>query len=90
MLNGSNLLSPNGDGVNDVFKIDNLDMYPNNEVKIFDRAGRLLYSKKDYSKEGEWTGMLNGLPLAEDTYYYVVDFGKGNPKYKGYITIVRE
>ncbi|RYE11759.1 MAG: T9SS type B sorting domain-containing protein [Sphingobacteriales bacterium] len=83
-------VSPNGDGVNDVLKIDNLDMYPNNEVKIFDRAGRLLYSKKDYSKEGEWTGTLNGLPLAEDTYYYVVDFGAGNPKYKGFITIIRE
>uniref|UniRef100_UPI001A95A387 gliding motility-associated C-terminal domain-containing protein n=1 Tax=Desertivirga arenae TaxID=2810309 RepID=UPI001A95A387 len=90
MLKGSNLISPNGDGVNDVFKIDNVDMYPNNTVKIFDRAGRLLYAKKGYSKEGEWNGMLNGAPLAEDTYYYVVDFGPNKPKIQGYITIVRD
>ncbi|WP_207422857.1 MBG domain-containing protein [Desertivirga brevis] len=90
MLKGTNLISPNGDGVNDVFKIENVDMYPNNEVKIFDRAGRLLYTKKGYSKDGEWNGTLNGAPLAEDTYYYVVDFGPNKPKIKGYITIVRD
>ena len=88
MVDGTNLVTPNGDGVNDNFVIKNLDMYPNNEVKIFDRAGRLLYGKKNYNSE--WNGTLNGAPLAEDTYYYVVDFGPGKPKLKGFITIVRD
>ena len=88
MVNGTNLVTPNGDNVNDYFVIQNLDMYPNHEVKIFDRAGRLLYSKKNYNSE--WNGTFNGAPLAEDTYYYVVDFGAKKPALKGFITIVRD
>ena len=87
-INGTNLLTPNGDGVNDKFIIKNLDMYPGNELKIFDRAGRLLYGQKNYSDQ--WDGTLNGSPLAPDTYYYIVDFGPNKPKLKGFITIVRD
>ena len=88
VVNGTNLVSPNGDGVNDKLVIHNLDMYPKNEVKIFDRAGRLLYSQKNYTDQ--WDGTLNGSQLAEDTYYYVVDFGPGIEKIKGFISIVRD
>ncbi|TKC65240.1 T9SS type B sorting domain-containing protein [Pedobacter hiemivivus] len=82
-----NILSPNGDGYNDKWLIDNLDYYPNNEVKIFDRSGRQIYSKKSY--DNSWDGMLNGAVLEEGTYFYVIDFGNGSPKLKGFITIVR-
>jgi gliding motility-associated-like protein len=88
MLDRVNLLSPNGDGINDNFVIENIDMYPNNEVKIYDRSGRLLYSKSNYTDE--WTGTFQGSPLAQGTYYYVVDFGAGKPKLKGFISIVRD
>nr|WP_242689242.1 MBG domain-containing protein [Pedobacter sp. SYSU D00535] len=88
VVNGTNILTPNGDGVNDNFVIRNIDMYPNNVVKIFDRAGRLMYSKSSYGND--WGGTFNGSPLAEDTYYYIVDFGPGAEKIKGFITIVRD
>ncbi|MGB4773958.1 MAG: gliding motility-associated C-terminal domain-containing protein [Daejeonella sp.] len=42
------ILSPNDDGVNDVLLIENIDNYPDNRVKIFDRSGRLLYSESGY------------------------------------------
>lgn len=73
---GTNLLTPNGDGYNDFFVLENIDLYPNNVVKIFDKAGRLVYSKVKY--DNTWDGTFNGTPLAEGTYYYIVDFGKGN------------
>lgn len=88
VVSGTNIMTPNGDGVNDRLIIKNLDMYPKNEVKIFDRAGRLLYSQQNYTDQ--WDGTLNGSPLAEDTYYYVVDFGPAIPRIKGFITIVKE
>ncbi|WP_207428043.1 gliding motility-associated C-terminal domain-containing protein [Pedobacter sp. SYSU D00535] len=88
VVDGTNIVTPNGDGVNDNFVIRNIDMYPNNVVKIFDRAGRLLYSKTNYSNE--FNGTFQGSPLAEDTYYYIVDFGPGAEKIKGFITIVRD
>jgi gliding motility-associated-like protein len=87
-IDGVNILTPNGDGVNDRLVIKNLDMYPNHEVKIFDRAGRLIYNQKNYTDQ--WDGSLNGSILAEDTYYYVVDFGPGIDKKKGFITIVKD
>ncbi|WP_207429040.1 YDG domain-containing protein [Pedobacter sp. SYSU D00535] len=88
VVDGTNIVTPNGDGVNDNFVIRNIDMYPNNVVKIFDRAGRMLYSKNNYSNE--FNGTFQGSPLAEDTYYYIVDFGPGKEKIKGFITIVRD
>jgi len=86
-ITGTNLLTPNGDGYNDFFVLENIDLYPNNVVKIFDKAGRLVYSKVRY--DNTWDGTFNGAPLAEGTYYYIVDFGKGNAVKKGFISIVR-
>ncbi|WP_316746932.1 MBG domain-containing protein [Pedobacter gandavensis] len=87
-IKATNILSPNGDGYNDKWIIDNIDFYPNNEVKIFDKSGRMVYSKKGY--DNTWDGMLNGSPLTEGTYFYVIDFGKDRQRFKGFITIVRE
>ncbi len=84
----ANLVTPNGDGVNDYLIIKNVDLYPQNELKIFDRAGRQIYIKKGYNNE--WNGTLKGAPLAEGIYFYIIDFGQGNPKLKGNITIVRD
>ncbi|MBB2149931.1 MBG domain-containing protein [Pedobacter gandavensis] len=87
-IKATNILSPNGDGYNDKWIIENIDFYPNNEVKIFDRSGRMVYSKKSY--DNSWDGTLNGMPLSEGTYYYVIDFGKNHRIIKGFITIIRE
>lgn len=83
-----NLLTPNGDGKNDKWVIRNLDSYPNNEVKIFDRAGRLVYTRRNYSND--WDGTMNGSPLAEGTYYYILTIEGGAKTAKGYITIIRD
>jgi len=87
-LVANNVLTPNGDGKNDFFVVKNIDMYPNNEVRIFDRAGREVYGKKGYNNE--WDGTINGTPLDENTYYYIIDLGKNVKPLKGFITIVRK
>lgn len=85
-----NILTPNDDGINDYWVIKNIDLYPNNAVRIFDRDGRMVYSKLGY--DNSWNGMFNGFPLPEDTYYYVLylDSNKGKETLKGYISLVRE
>ncbi|WP_295128640.1 gliding motility-associated C-terminal domain-containing protein [uncultured Chitinophaga sp.] len=87
-VDATNFMSPNGDGVNDRFIIKNIDTYPLNEVKIFDRTGRMIYAKKGYMNE--WDARISGRPVEEGTYYYILDFGPGLPKVKGFITVVRD
>ncbi|MNX74275.1 hypothetical protein D3C86_1057090 [compost metagenome] len=86
-IKANNILTPNNDGYNDKWWIDNIDFYPDNEVKVFDKAGRLVYGKKGY--DNSWDGTLNGSPLVEGTYYYIVDFGNRTRVFKGFITIIR-
>ena len=82
----NNLISPNGDGYNDGLVIENLDMYPNHKLKIFDRSGRILYQKQNY--QNDWTGTYQGTPLAEGTYYYILEFESGKKVIKGFVSIV--
>ena len=86
-INCNNVLTPNGDGKNDYWAIKDIELYPQNNVIIFDKGGRLIYSKKSYNNE--WDGTLNGHPLAEGTYYFVVDLGPNLRKFKGSISILR-
>ncbi|WP_212006173.1 Ig-like domain-containing protein [Chitinophaga sp. HK235] len=86
-VTGTNVLTPNGDGINDNWVVKNLDMYPDNEVKVFDRAGRLVFQARNYNNT--WNGTVNGQPLSEGTYYYIITVGQNIKTFKGYITIVR-
>lgn len=88
LVTGANIITPNGDGINDHLEIKNIDMYPKSEIKIFDRAGRLVYSTSNY--KNDWDGSFQGSLLAEGSYYYIVDFGPAVGKKKGFISIVRD
>ncbi|MFH7018315.1 MBG domain-containing protein [Flavobacterium sp. FlaQc-47] len=84
----TNILSPNGDGKNDFWEIQDILLYPNNKVTVFDRAGRIIYSKSGYSNE--WEGSYSGSPLNNDTYYYLIELGDDIPRIKGFISIIRD
>ena len=79
----NNLLTPNGDGINDTWAIENIASYPNNEVKVVDKAGRLVFTQKGYANT--W----DGANLTPDTYYYIIIFGPDVAPKKGFITIIR-
>lgn len=88
-----NEFTPNSDGANDLFRIDCIESYPNNELKVFNRYGSLVYSKKGY--ENDWDGTANvsgvinrGDMLPTGTYFYVIDIGDGKIK-KGWLSIMR-
>jgi gliding motility-associated-like protein len=82
----SNILSPNGDGENDFWTIENLAAYPNNKVTIIDRSGKIIYTKINYTND--WNGTFNGIALPEGTYYYVITLNNGAGEKKGFITII--
>jgi gliding motility-associated-like protein/uncharacterized repeat protein (TIGR01451 family) len=88
-----NEFTPNNDGSNDLFRIDCIESYPNNELKVYNRYGALVYSKQHY--ENDWNGTANvsgvinrGDMLPTGTYFYVIDIGDGTVK-KGWLSIMR-
>lgn len=82
ILEPTNLITANGDGINDVWYVGNIINYPDNKVMIFNRFGDKIYEVKGYSNT--WTG--EGYP--NGTYYYVIIFDKSDRVYKGFITVV--
>ena len=66
-----NIITPNGDGSNDLFKIRNSEDYDRLELQIFNRWGNLVYEDTDY--KDDWNGInKNGIPLTEGVYFYTV------------------
>ena len=81
-------ISPNGDLINDSWKIGNSEMYPEMEVTIYNRWGQSVWK----SEEGypvQWDGRSNGADLPIDSYHYVIDLNNGSKPLIGNITIVR-
>lgn len=64
-------VSSNDDGNNDTFFIEDIELFPNNEVKIYNRWGNEVYFKKGY--KNEWKGDWNGKQLPDGTYYYIIE-----------------
>lgn len=69
----SQVMTPNGDGYNDMWYIGNIDLYPENEVFIFDRWGQRVYHKKNYDNMDGWEAKYVGGNLPVSTYYYVLE-----------------
>ena len=87
-VTASNVITPDGNGENDLWIIKNIDMYDDNRVQIFNRWGTMVYSAQNYMND--WDGKnLAGDVLPDGTYYYVVYFEKSDVVYKGAITILR-
>ncbi len=83
-----NAFTPDGDGINDTWVLENIENYPKAEIMIFNHWGKLVYQSKDQPYTG-WNGTtFNGKALPEATYYYVIDLHNGKPRYSGAITIV--
>ena len=81
--------SPNNDGVNDTWSIDQIDQFPNCNVEIYNRWGTLLFRSVGYNEQ--WTGLFNEKPLPIGTYYFVIELN--DPLFPdpvtGPVTIIR-
>lgn len=78
--------TPNSDGENDFFYIGNLEKYPDNNLKIYNRYGKMIYSATNY--DNTWNGKYLGNDVPTGTYFYILNDGKGE-QYKGSVTILR-
>ncbi|MCA1806818.1 MAG: gliding motility-associated C-terminal domain-containing protein, partial [Actinobacteria bacterium] len=84
-------ISPNGDGDNDYFVVRGIDAYEDNEIKIFNRWGNVVYQMNNY--DNSWNGESNtGDQLPDATYFVVllVDTEEGAITLKGYVDLRRK
>lgn len=82
-----NSITPNGDGINDTWRLPGAENYPNAEFCIFNRNGGRVFYSKGYPKE--FDGTYNGKPLNIGVYYYVIDLKNDCGKLTGSLTILK-
>ncbi|WP_108424620.1 gliding motility-associated C-terminal domain-containing protein [Flagellimonas amoyensis] len=96
-----NGITPNGDGSNDYFLVLGIENYPDNQLKIYNRWGVLVYESEQY---GQGTNLFYGISegratfqkdkqLPSGTYFYILTFTGENPgkdSYSGYLYINRD
>ncbi|WP_370281135.1 Ig-like domain-containing protein [Robiginitalea marina] len=95
-----NVVTPNGDGSHDVLKIENIENFPNNTVRIYNRWGVLVFSTRAYNTQGNvFDGTSQGrATVAQDnklpvgTYFYILEYQRENGQMKtlsGYLYLNR-
>jgi len=86
LIDPQNMISPNGDGINDTWDIPGINTYPQADVSIYDRWGQRVFHSVGYNAP------FDGKDLPTATYYWHIDLnrleGRSAP-YTGYLTIVR-
>ncbi len=80
-----NGITPDGDGLNDIFRVVGIEEYPNNNMKIFNRWGVLVWETDGYGGSNGEQNVFRGISdgrstirqgemLPTGTYYYVLTF----------------
>jgi gliding motility-associated-like protein len=82
------IITPNNDGSNDTWKIKYIDLFPNAEVFVFNRWGKLVFNSKNLSAN-QWNGTFKGRILPTDSYHYILHLNDGSKPRSGVISIIR-
>src|SRR5690606_28393802 len=76
IFNVPNSFTPNADGINDTWKIDGIENYPNSDIKVYDRNGKLVLSKIT-AGTFEWDGKFDSRALPTGSYWYIIKVSDG-------------
>lgn len=84
-VEGVNIFTPNGDGLNEKFVFKNLRVYSKKTLKIYNRLGVKVYESNHYDNGFE------GKDLEDGVYYYLLNYGTSSQdkNMKGWVQILR-
>jgi gliding motility-associated-like protein len=82
------IITPNGDGYNDTWRIKNIDLFPDAEVFVYNRWGKLVFKTKNLPANA-WDGTFDGKDLPTDSYHYILNLHDGSETKSGVISIIR-
>lgn len=77
----TNFVSQNADGKNDYWIVDDISIYPNHHLKIYNRWGKKVFESRDYKNNWPDSKLVSG------DYFFHFDI-KGQVHYKGWIKLV--
>jgi gliding motility-associated-like protein len=79
--------TPNADGNNDYFYIGNIEKYPDNILKVYNRYGQVIFTSAGYNND--WNGEYQGNKVPTGTYFYILYTNTDKGNYNGSVTILR-
>jgi len=82
------ILTPNGDGYNDLWIIYGIEAYPETTIELFDRWGKRVYHSEG-NQADPFDGTYNGKELPMESYHYIIDLHNGSERIIGNLTIIR-
>ena len=82
------VITPNNDGYNDVWQIRNIDLYPDAEVRVFNRWGKMVFSTRNLA-DNPWNGTVGGKLVPTDSYHYILYLNDGSKPRSGVISVIR-
>jgi len=85
-------LTPNGDGQNDVLRLEGIEKSPHNSLQIFNRYGVLVYKKDNYQNDFDGRSNMNlvvkrNAGLENGVYFYIITLHDLHQKHQGYMYI---
>lgn len=86
IFNIPNAISPNGDGINDTWRIAGLENYPGTEVSLYDRRGAIIYKEIIKKNPFQWDGKYESQPISTGNYWYTIKVSDGRI-YNGWLLI---
>ena len=84
--------SPNEDGINERWVIENITAFPNNKVSLYSRSGKLVFKQSNY--QNDFKGISNqisgngfGKKLPVGSYIFLIDLADGSSPVRGWLYI---
>lgn len=79
--------TPNSDTFNDTWTVKGISNYPNAEIKIFDRFGKLMFVINN--ENPSWDGTFNGKIVPASDYWYIAKINESFPENRGHFSLKR-
>lgn len=91
---GNYLLTPNNDGNNDFLEIQAITLSPNNELNVYNRWGRLVYSQINYDNSFAGKANVNlvikkNKILPDGVYFYIINLDDIKKVHQGFLYITQ-
>ena len=82
-----NAFSPNGDGINDTWRLPWLRTHTGTHVQVFNRIGTPVFEV--FNNTVNWDGTHNGTPLPPGTYYYIITASDVKQPLAGWLLLIK-